>query len=135
MVSPHRSGFTIMRIVWLFACGTVAGTPGDAGVKGKARLTSRGALTPAKVPDGAVIQLATHFFLPPSPSLAIAAAATLTLSSSILTNFALRFDMLAVSGGEDGRESVRHPGTRWSEVGSTKIGPVLFQRARSEEHT
>src|SRR5882757_1842755 len=110
MVSPHRSGFTIMRIVWLFACGTVAGTPGDAGVNGKARLTSRGALTPANVPDGAVIQLATHFFFPPSPSLAIAVAATQTVSSSTLTNLAIRFDMLAVSGGRTDARSVRQPG-------------------------
>src|SRR5256885_12498523 len=131
MVSPHRSGFTIMRIVWLFACGTVAGTPGDAGVNGKARLTSRGALTPAKVPDGAVIQLATHFFLPPSPSLAIAAAATLTLSGSILTNFALRFDMLAVSGGGrmDAKASAIRVHVAGSRVNEDRAGALPARQA------
>src|SRR2546430_8847864 len=87
-----------MRNVWLLACGTVAGTPGEAGVKGKARLTSAGALLPAKVFDGAVVQLATHFFFPPPPSFADTAAATSSASSRVFRARAMRgFDMGEVS--------------------------------------
>src|SRR5438132_13842041 len=56
-------------------------------VNGNARFTNRGALTPPKVPCGAVIQLATHF-LPLGPSsLACAPAAT---SSATNTSFVKR---------------------------------------------
>src|SRR6267143_5005355 len=102
MVSPHRSGFTIMRNVWLFACG------GCVESKGNARFTSRGALTPPKVPDGAVIQLATHFFPPLWPSsFATALAARQTESRSILMNVTfLGFDMVAILRGKDAASGV-----------------------------
>jgi len=54
IVLPHKSGFTIMRRVWLFA-------PSVAGL-GKAKLTSAGVELPWKTSWGAVVQVATHFF-------------------------------------------------------------------------
>src|ERR1700724_1458465 len=54
IVLPHKSGFTIMRSVWLFA-------PSVVGL-GKAKLTSAGVELPWKTSWGAVVQVATHFF-------------------------------------------------------------------------
>src|SRR3954469_17820590 len=54
IVSPQMSGFTIIRSVWLFACGRAGAT------KGKAKFASAGAFTPRNTSCGAVVQLAAH---------------------------------------------------------------------------
>src|SRR2546423_14305980 len=103
------SGFTIMRRVWLFACGMVGGVA--FGSNGNARVTRRGAgilllpvgsagsatVMPAKVPDGAVIQVATHFFPLAESSFARAPAATSSAAATSTVKLTLLWFVMRVS--------------------------------------